>query len=225
MAIASTLASTQNPFLCLRQPPSPGNRSVVFRRCQDPCGRRWISRSIRACQPSDKLGGDGGISASAQRLYFGKELLSFASDNFLPLALVSGVGLGFANPTLGCLADKYSFTKISTCGIFIISGLTLRTEAIGAAVKGWPLGLFGLISILLLTPSFSRLIMLVQLQPRELVTGLGIFCCMPTTLSSGVALTHLAGGNAALALAVTVASNLLGILTVSRTTCILLFLL
>jgi len=38
------------------------------------------------------------------------------------LALVSGVGLGFANPTLGCLADKYSFTKISTCGIFIISG-------------------------------------------------------------------------------------------------------
>jgi sodium/bile acid cotransporter 7 len=32
--------------------------------------------------------------------------------------------------------------------------------------------------------------MLVQLQPRELVTGLGIFCCMPTTLSSGVALTH-----------------------------------
>ncbi|KAH0937925.1 hypothetical protein HID58_005386 [Brassica napus] len=56
--------------------------------------------------------------------------------------------------------------------------------------------------------------MLFQLQPQELVTGLGIFCCMPTTLSSGVALTHLAGGNSALALAVTVASNLLGILTV-----------
>ncbi|RID74489.1 hypothetical protein BRARA_B01586, partial [Brassica rapa] len=69
-------------------------------------------------------------------------------------------------------------------------------------------------SILLLTPSFSRLVMLFQLQPQELVTGLGIFCCMPTTLSSGVALTHLAGGNSALALAVTVASNLLGILTI-----------
>ncbi|EFH54330.1 bile acid:sodium symporter [Arabidopsis lyrata subsp. lyrata] len=225
MAIASILASTQNPFLRLSQPPSPVSRSVVFRRYLEPCGRRWIPRSIRACQSSDKvsvsvtipslrLGGDGAISASAQRFHFGKEFMSFVSDNFLPLALVSGVALGFANPTLGCLADKYSFTKISTCGIFIISGLTLRTEAIGAAVKGWPLGVFGLISILLLTPSFSRLIMLVQLQPRELVTGLGIFCCMPTTLSSGVALTHLAGGNAALALAVTVASNLLGILTI-----------
>ncbi|KAF8102028.1 hypothetical protein N665_0201s0319 [Sinapis alba] len=215
--IASMLASTQNPFSCFREPLYPGSRSVLFRRYLEPCGRRTptIPRFIRACQPSDKAGGDGGgISASAKSYHFGKELLSFASDNFLPLALVTGVGLGFANPTLGCLADKYSLSKFSTCGIFIISGLTLRTEAIGAAVKGWTLGVFGLASILLLTPSFSRLVMLVQLQPQELVTGLGIFCCMPTTLSSGVALTHLAGGNSALALAVTVASNLLGILTI-----------
>ncbi|CAN1298090.1 Probable sodium/metabolite cotransporter BASS4, chloroplastic [Linum perenne] len=37
---------------------------------------------------------------------------------------------------------------------------------------------------------------------------------MPTTLSSGVALTQLAGGNSALALAMTVISSLLGILMV-----------
>ncbi|KAL7109179.1 hypothetical protein ACP275_06G159000 [Erythranthe tilingii] len=37
---------------------------------------------------------------------------------------------------------------------------------------------------------------------------------MPTTLSSGVALTRLAGGNSALALAMTVISNLLGILII-----------
>nr|XP_011469312.1 PREDICTED: probable sodium/metabolite cotransporter BASS4, chloroplastic isoform X2 [Fragaria vesca subsp. vesca] len=37
---------------------------------------------------------------------------------------------------------------------------------------------------------------------------------MPTTLSSGVALTQLAGANTALALAMTVISNLLGILIV-----------
>ncbi|KAG2258105.1 hypothetical protein Bca52824_077399 [Brassica carinata] len=215
--IASLLASTRNPFPCFRQPLYPGSRSLVFRRYLEPCGRRTptVPRFIRACQPSEKVGGDGGgVSASAKSYHFGNELLSFASDNFLPLALVTGVGMGFANPSLGCLADKYSLSKFSTCGIFIISGLTLRTEAIGAAVKGWPLGIFGLASILLLTPSFSRLVMLFQLQPQELVTGLGIFCCMPTTLSSGVALTHLAGGNSALALAVTVASNLLGILTI-----------
>lgn len=136
------------------------------------------------------------------------------ADNFLPLALVSGVALGLANPTLGCLADRYSLSKVSTFGIFIISGLMLRSGEIGAAAEAWPVGIFGLGSILLFTPLFSRLILQFQLQPQEFITGLAIFSCMPTTLSSGVALTQLAGGNSALALAMTVISNLLGILIV-----------
>jgi sodium/bile acid cotransporter 7 len=69
-------------------------------------------------------------------------------------------------------------------------------------------------SILFFTPFFSRLILQLKLQPQEFVTGLAIFTCMPTTLSSGVALTRLAGGNSALALAMTLLSNLLGILIV-----------
>ena len=84
------------------------------------------------------------------------------------------------------------------------------------------------VSILLFTPYFSKIILNLQLQPQEFVTGslikciyfcrlvektvgftkficgcllnyqaiivvltgLAIFCCMPTTLSSGVALTQ-----------------------------------
>lgn len=71
------------------------------------------------------------------------------------------------------------------------------------------------VSILMITPYFSRAILQMQLHPQEFVTGLAMFSCMPTTLSSGVALTHLAGGNSALALAMTVISNMLGILIVS----------
>ncbi|KAF9607456.1 hypothetical protein IFM89_035594 [Coptis chinensis] len=70
------------------------------------------------------------------------------------------------------------------------------------------------ISILIVSPFFSKLILLLQLAPQEFVTGLAIFSCMPTTLSSGVALTQLVGGNSALALAMTVISNLLGIFMV-----------
>ncbi|KAG6401544.1 hypothetical protein SASPL_138403 [Salvia splendens] len=138
-----------------------------------------------------------------------KSLAKIASDNFLPLALICGVLLGLANPGPGCLADKLCVSKISTFGIFVISGLTLRSDEIGAATEAWPVGLFGLI------------ILMLNLQPQEFVTGLAIFCCMPTTLSSGVALTRvlfdktqLAGGNSALALAMTLVSNLLGILII-----------
>ncbi|GMP22278.1 hypothetical protein CsSME_00000368 [Camellia sinensis var. sinensis] len=177
-----------------------------------------ISSPIRANHHSDQVRGNGNHSSkvpgSAAASILARKLLTFASNNFLPLALVGGVLFGLVNPSLGCLADRYYMSKFSTFGIFIISGLTLRSEEIGAAAEAWPVGIFGLGSILLLTPLFSRFILQLQLQPQEFVTGLAIFSCMPTTLSSGVALTRLAGGNSALALAMTVISNLLGILFV-----------
>ncbi|KAM3692865.1 hypothetical protein ACB098_08G119800 [Castanea mollissima] len=152
------------------------------------------------------------ISANVSNMT--KALLNFTMTNFLPIALISGVVLGFANPTLGCLAHKYSLSKFSTSGIFFISGLKLQGGEFRAVAEAWPAGIFGLASILLLSPFFSSLILQVNLAPREFVTGLAIFSCMPTTLSSGVALTQLVDGNSALALAMTVMSNLLGILTV-----------
>ncbi|KAH9615991.1 hypothetical protein KSS87_009405, partial [Heliosperma pusillum] len=184
-----------------------------------------------------KIDDGGNTKNDGNLLQLAKPILDFTSNNFLPLALVGGVALGLANPGLGCLADQYSLSKVSTFCIFIISGLTLRSQEIGAAADAWPVGLFGLIlqqlalarqsprmqiltiatvvlqaSILFLTPVFSKLILLLNFQPPEFVTGLAIFTCMPTSLSSGVSLTQLAKGNFALALAMTVISNLLGII-------------
>ncbi|KAJ3700160.1 hypothetical protein LUZ61_003865 [Rhynchospora tenuis] len=157
--------------------------------------------------------GSSEVSIQAGFSQLGK-LVNFFESNFLPLALVGGIIFGLLNPTPGCLAHKYSFSKFSTFGIFFISGLVLRTKELSAAMEAWPAGVFGLSSILLLTPLFSKLIMQVQLVPPEFVTGVAIFSCMPTTLSSGVTLTQLVGGNSALALAMTVVSNLLGIIIV-----------
>ncbi|KAK9061343.1 hypothetical protein SSX86_018523 [Deinandra increscens subsp. villosa] len=195
------------------------NNSLIYRKA------RSITTTliVRSHTNSDQIQGNGGPDPPARKsgiLSFPamvKPLWSFASNNFLPLALIGSVALGFANPSPGCLAHRYQFSKVSTFGIFIISGkkikrLTLRSEDISAAAEAWPVGLFGLASILLLTPNLSRIILQIHLQPQEFVTGLALFSCMPTTLSSGVALTRLAGGNSALALAMTVTSSLLAIL-------------
>ncbi|GJR85150.1 probable sodium/metabolite cotransporter BASS4, chloroplastic [Tanacetum coccineum] len=143
-----------------------------------------------------------------------ERLFSFATSNVLPLALIGGVVLGLAYPGPGCLAHRYQLSKVSTSYSvrYHDTGLSLRSEDIGAAAEAWPVGLFGLASILLFTPNLSRIILQLQLQPQEFVTGLALFSCMPTTLSSGVALTRLAGGNCALALAMTVTSSLLAII-------------
>ncbi|CAI0442387.1 unnamed protein product [Linum tenue] len=217
-------------------PPSPHTPRLLFRHwapsppavrprsCSNPslsfnhsCSVR-VPTIIRACKSSNQDGGNGSEAArssdSAKEAGWGKPLLSFVGNNFLPLALMGGVVLGLANPSLGCLADRYKLSKFSTFAIFIISGMTLRNGDIGAAAEAWPVGVLGLFSILVFTPCFSRAIVQIHLQPQEFVSGLAIFCCMPTTLSSGVALTQLAGGNSALALAMTVISSLLGILMV-----------
>ena len=54
----------------------------------------------------------------------------------------------------------------------------------------------------------------IKLTPPEFSIGLAIFCVVPTTLGVGVALTAASKGNQALALLLTVATNLLGIITV-----------
>lgn len=68
-------------------------------------------------------------------------------------------------------------------------------------------------SILLLTPLLGLVATQLPLQPPALSLGLGVFCAMPTALSSGVTFTQQIGGNVSLALLLTVASNLLGTLT------------
>ncbi|KAM0940366.1 putative sodium bile acid cotransporter, sodium/solute symporter superfamily [Dioscorea sansibarensis] len=179
---------------------------------------RYELRRLRAVGGSDQVDGRGdhhlGRSNSSDIFSWAWPLLDFAAKNFLPLALVGGIAVGLADPTLGCLAHKFSLSRVSTFGIFFISGLTLRSREIDGAIEAWPAGLFGLSSILLFSPLFSRLILQLKLVPQEFVTGVAVFCCMPTTISSGIALTQLAGGNSALALAMTVISNMLGIMIV-----------
>lgn len=125
-----------------------------------------------------------------------------------------GMTLGFFFPGPGLRAADLGVTSVATAGIFLISGLSLKREEAMRALKSWKEVTFGLLSILLITPLLAApLAASFPLEPRALATGLGVFFCMPTTLSSGVALTTAAGGDAALALLLTVSSNLLGVLT------------
>ncbi|KAJ1435947.1 hypothetical protein SESBI_04498 [Sesbania bispinosa] len=62
-----------------------------------------------------------------------------------PIFKFARVTLGLTYPSLGCAVDKYNVSKLGPFGIFVISGLTLRSEEVGAAVEAWPVGLFGLV--------------------------------------------------------------------------------
>ena len=96
----------------------------------------------------------------------------------------------FLYPGLGIKAADAGLQTFTTTGIFIISGLNLKRGEATQALSAWGSILYGLVTILLITPLAGFVAIRLPLQPPELAFGLAVFCCMPTTLSSAVSLTQ-----------------------------------
>ncbi|GIL55681.1 hypothetical protein Vafri_11228, partial [Volvox africanus] len=116
-------------------------------------------------------------------------------------------------PSWGLAASRTSLQSGVTFTIFIIQGVMLRRGEAEKALHAKGAIAWGLASILFLTPLVAPLMGALPLQPSGLALGLLVFACMPTTLSSGVALTQVLGGNTALALLLTITTNMTSVFT------------
>jgi hypothetical protein len=89
-----------------------------------------------------------------------------------------------------CTNIPTSPSPLSLTGVFVISGLVLESGEAALALRS-PLAIvYGLATILLVTPLLAFLALAMPLQPPQMALGLAVFCCMPTTLSTGVILTQ-----------------------------------
>lgn len=147
----------------------------------------------------------------------------------LPLLLIFFILIGYFRPIPGTKANNVdlggacfredlcvwdSIGSLLVTGIFLISGLKLKTEAIKKAFSAWQAGLYGVISILFITTCLSFVVVLGKYGDiAEFSIGLALFCSMPTTLSSGPIIVGQAKGNVALALMLTVVTNVIGVFT------------
>ncbi|CAD7701282.1 unnamed protein product [Ostreobium quekettii] len=144
-------------------------------------------------------------------------------DNFLIIGLAVAVAVALAWPYPGDEVSQHkvgSFrivTTVNICTIFVISGLTLDTQDIITAITAFRSLAYGLIAILIITPTLGFGIVKLPFEPEEFAPGLAIFAAVPTTLSSGVSMVNQARGNTALALMLTIGSNLAGVATVPFT--------
>lgn len=148
------------------------------------------------------------------------KLRTFLWDQHLPVGLVVMSIFGFLIPAPGLLLSKTPLNTISLLAIFFIGGLGLKTEDMKAAFgrSSIPSLLFGALSILAISPFISFLFATEAfrnaLGPIEFSSGLSLFAAMPTTVSSGIVMTTDAGGNAVIALLLSVGTNVLGAFTV-----------
>ena len=141
-------------------------------------------------------------------------IAGFLQRQMLPVGLVLAAFVGFLWPEPGRAMDRLPTQYVAVSVIFVCAGLLLRTEEIRAALSARAATAWGFLSILFVTPAVGALIAFrTPLEPAYQV-GLALFVCMPTTLSSGIALTSQARGNVALALLLTVTTNLVGVFTI-----------
>ena len=136
----------------------------------------------------------------------------------LPVLLVTALVIGVLAPEAGQAAHAAGGVPAATSLVFLLTGLGLRrTDVRDALTRPVPV-LYGILATLVLAPCLGVPLLelgpyLPDSVPAEFLAGLAAMLCMPTTLSTGVILTQQVGGNAALALLLLVATNVLGVFT------------
>jgi solute carrier family 10 (sodium/bile acid cotransporter), member 7 len=139
---------------------------------------------------------------------------SFLLQHHMPIGLALLLFFAYFVPAPGIYLGQTPVNTISIFVVFLISGLNLRTEEIKRAITSYKSYIFGLLSILVLSPLLSFGIVLIPFGPIEFAQGLAIFVTMPTTVSTGVLMTGEANGNVALAVLLSTVTNLLAVFSV-----------
>ncbi|MCI5125986.1 MAG: bile acid:sodium symporter [Candidatus Electrothrix sp. AR5] len=132
---------------------------------------------------------------------------------FLPLGLILAAFFALTLPQAGVIFADHSGIKLTILIIFLVSGY--QTGTTGTPLNKGLLHIFltaATVSLLLAPLMGLALASLLTLSP-SLIVGLLIICAVPPTLSSGIVITGVSGGNTVLALMLTISLNLIGTLT------------
>ena len=138
---------------------------------------------------------------------------SFLLRHFLAVGLITMLVAGAAYPPPGRSLDDTPLSTILIAVIFFVSGLFLETSAVWGALTSWRATLFGVVSVLVVTPLAGFVANWIGFSPPEVSVGLAIFAAMPTTMSSCVILTGIAKGNVALSLLLTSITSMVSVFT------------
>lgn len=146
---------------------------------------------------------------------------AFLLKNFLILGLLTVITFGLCCPGPGqwLVAVKLGDLTLPNLAIdiiFVVSGLCLDSATDALKPKAFTLGV---ILVLFVTPVLAVPITMLAVSfpslNANLLHGMALFCCVPTTLSSGVTMITQAKGNVSLAILLTSVTNILGVFTMS----------
>ena len=111
----------------------------------------------------------------------------FIIENFLMIVFIIGICCALSCPSYGITASSYKVGKfglislINNVSIFLVSGLTLKVEALSGMTKKLTPYFYSLFCINFLS-SLSAYVLLQLPVSKPFIIGMVIFSCVPTTL-------------------------------------------
>jgi len=148
---------------------------------------------------------------------FWKTFVAFYVMNEFLILVIAVILLAKAYPPLGVVyvAPQITATWIAVIFIFLISGLSLRTEEFSSAFKQLSFNAFmqifnfGVDSSLVF--GVSRLLVLGNIVGQDLADGMTIAACLPLSINMAIVLTRSSGGDEAAAVFNSAFGNMIGV--------------
>ena len=141
-------------------------------------------------------------------------VLSFIKKNWFIIGIFIAIICGYNFSEIAKTINKKGiFLTFLVFFIFFIQGLTLQNEKIFSGIKNIKLHILLLFFTFAFFPLyfFAFIKVLPFINSEEIIAGLFVLACLPTTIASCVVFTGLAKGNTASAIFNSVISNILGI--------------
>ena len=141
-------------------------------------------------------------------------MIGFLKRNWFVLGILATVALALAAPGVGIALDAGKVLSAGTVvAIFVLSGLSLPSEAMRKGLRNVRVHAFLQAFIFLVCPAFFFLTSgwLGDVMGGRLLWGIYALAVFPSTISSCIVLTQMVRGNVATAIFNTMLANMLGV--------------
>lgn len=133
------------------------------------------------------------------------------NNYFLPLGLAAAFLLAWLAPEPGRVLAQSGLIPWMVVVIFLVNGYQTRIHQIPREKSLLLTAMLGLVINLLLSPFIALLLVRLLALPDGAALGLVVMASVPATLSSGIVMTQLAGGDGVKAMVLTILLNLCGV--------------
>lgn len=133
---------------------------------------------------------------------------------FLPVGLVLALGVAWLAPGWGSALQQLGLAPWLVVTIFLVNGYQADLKQFPRGRDVLSLAVIAVAISLIVSPVIGMAMVSALALPVAAALGMVVMATVPPTLSSGIVVTQIAGGDAVRALFLTILLNLLGIVTI-----------